>query len=61
MSKIEQVFKTTDGYCHSTLERAEIHQKHLDNLKILVMDILHSNFSNVITQIFTKWIRNVFG
>lgn len=33
MSEIQQVFKTTDGYCHSTLERAEIHQKHLDNFK----------------------------
>lgn len=33
MSEIQQVFKTTDDYCHSTLERAEIHQKHLDNFK----------------------------
>ena len=33
MSEIQQVFKTTDGYCHSTLKRAEIHQKHLDNFK----------------------------
>ena len=33
MSKVQQVFKTTDGYCHPTLERAEVHQKHLDSFR----------------------------
>lgn len=33
MSKIEQVFKTTDGYFHPTLERAEVHQKYLDSFR----------------------------
>lgn len=30
MSKVQQVFKTTDGYFHSSLELAEIHQKQVD-------------------------------
>lgn len=33
MSKVQQVFKTTDGYFHSSLELAEIHQKQVDQLR----------------------------
>lgn len=33
MSKVQQVFKTTDGYFHPSLELAEIHQKQVDQLR----------------------------